>query len=70
MGPAKVFSIGTTLVDVQLNWFNWVHFLIFEGALDLSSFLDVIRISISTVFFHAQLDPEILSYLNDLSKWL
>ena len=47
-----------TLVDLQLNWLNWFHFLILEGGLLailidymtflLSSFLDVTR---STVFF-------------------
>ena len=26
MWPAKVFSIGITLVDVLQNWLNWFHF--------------------------------------------
>ena len=28
-----VFSIGTNMVDVHLNWPNWVQFLIFQGGL-------------------------------------
>ena len=35
MQPAKVFSIGITLVDVHMNWLNWFHFLILEGVLPL-----------------------------------
>ena len=59
-----IFSIGITLVDVHLNWLNWFHFLILEGDLlvilidcmiFLSPFLDVTRISMSTVSFLAQL---------------
>ena len=29
----KVLSIGITLVDVYLNWFDWFRFLILEGGL-------------------------------------
>ena len=63
------FSIGITLVDVPLNWLNWFHFLILKGGLlvilidcmiFLSPFLDVTRMSMSTVSFLAQLDPGIL----------
>ena len=63
-------SIGSTLVDVHLNWLNWFHFLILEGdrliilincMIFLSSFLDVTRMSMSTVSFLEQLDPGILS---------
>ena len=52
-------SIGITLVDVNLNWLNWFHFLILEGGLllilidcmiFLSPFLDITRMSMSTVF--------------------
>ena len=48
------------MVDVHLNWLNWFHFLILEGDLlvilidcmiFLSPFLDVTRISMSTVSF-------------------
>ena len=55
--------------DVHSNWLNWFHFLILDGGLLyiqidymilLSSFLDVTRISMSTVSFLAQLDPGIL----------
>ena len=58
------FFIGITLVDVLLNWFNWFHFLFLEGGLlvilidcmfFLSPFLDVTRMSMSTVSFLAQL---------------
>ena len=65
MEPELVFSIGITLVDVHLNWSNWLHFLILKRGLlvilkdcmnFLPPFLDVIRMSISTVSFLAQLD--------------
>ena len=65
----KVFSIGITLVDVHLNWLNWFLFLILEGDLlgilidcmiFLSPFLDVTRMSMSTVSFLVQLDSGIL----------
>ena len=50
------------MVDINLNWLSWFHFLILEGALlvilidyisFLSPFLDVIRMSMSTVSFLA-----------------
>ena len=31
MWPAEIFSIGITLVVVLQNWFNWFHFLFFQG---------------------------------------
>ena len=52
----------SVLVDVHLNWFNWFHFLILEGdalviltdcMVFLSPFLDVTRMSMSTVPFLA-----------------
>ena len=58
MSLAKVISIGITLVGVHLNWLNWFHFLILMAGLFvilrecmilLSAFLDVTKISISTV---------------------
>ena len=58
-----------TLVDVLLNWLNWFHFLFLEGGLlviltdrmiFVSPFLDVTRISMSTVSFFARLDSGIL----------
>ena len=54
----KIFSVGITLVDVHLNWLKRPHFLILEGGLlvilidcmiFLSPFLDVTRMSMSTV---------------------
>ena len=58
-----------------MNWLNWVYFLILKGGLliflidgmiFLSSFLDVTRMSISTVTFPAQLDSGILCIWNAL----
>ena len=52
-------------VDVHLKWLNWFHFLILVGGLlvilidcmiFLSPFLDVTRMSMSTVSFLTQLD--------------
>ena len=69
MWLASVFSIGITLVDVLQNWLNRFHFLFLEGGLlvilidcmiFLSPFLDVTRMSTSTVSFLAQLDCRIL----------
>ena len=66
-------SIGITLVDAHLNWLNWFHFLILKGDLlvflincmiFLSPFLDVLRISMSTVSSLAQLDSGILCLQN------
>ena len=66
---ASFFSIGITLVYVHLNWLNWFHFFILEGGLlvilidcmiFLSPFLDVTRMSMSTVSFLAQLESGIL----------
>ena len=57
------------MVDVHLNWLNWFHFLVLEGNLliilidcmiFLSPFLDVTRMSMSTVSFLTQLDSGIL----------
>ena len=65
---AFVFSVGITLVDVYQTWLNWFHFLILVGGLlvilincmiFLSPFLDVASMSLSTVFFLAQLDSGI-----------
>ena len=62
------FSMGI-LFYVHLNWLNWFHLLILEGGifvtlLDctifLSRFLDVTRMSTSTVSFLPQLDSGIL----------
>ena len=61
--------MGITLADVHLNCLIWFHFLIVEGGLPvilidfmifLSPFLDVARMSMSTVFFIAQLGSGIL----------
>ena len=68
------FSIGITLADVHLNWFNWFHILILEGGLlvilinsmiFLSPFLDVKRMSMSPVSFLTQLDFGIIYSQND-----
>ena len=65
----NVASLSLTLVDVHLNWPNWLHFPILEGGLlvilvdcmnILSPFLDVTRMSMSTVSFLAQLDSGII----------
>ena len=57
------------VVDVFQDWHNWFHFLFLEGGLlvilidwmiYLSPFLDVIRMSMSTVSFLAQLDCRIV----------
>ena len=62
-----------TLVDVHLNWPNWFNFLILEGGLlnilmdciiFLSPFVDVTRMSKSTVSFLAQLDSGIICLWN------
>ena len=59
----------STLADVLQNWLNWYHLLFLEGGLlvilmdcmiFLSSFLDVTRMSMSTVSFLTQLDSGIL----------
>ena len=53
------------MVNVHLNWLKWLHFLILEGGLLIilidcmifpSPFLDVTKISMSTVSFLVQLD--------------
>ena len=71
-----VFPIGITL-DVQLIWFDWILFLITKGGLLiilidnmilLSPILHVIRMSMSTVSFLAQIDSETLC-LKDLFLW-
>ena len=65
MWPAEVFSIGFTLVYVLQNWLNWFHFLFLERGLLVilidcmifpSPFVDVTRISMSTVSFLVQRD--------------
>ena len=59
--------------NVHLNWLNWFHFLILKGGLlvilidcmiFLSPFLDVTRISMSTVSFLAHIDSGILCLQN------
>ena len=56
--PGLSLFLGITLVDVHLNWRNWLHFLIIEGGLlvilmvfmiFLSPFLDATRMSMPTV---------------------
>ena len=75
VGPSLAASFeplvhhGNVAVGIYLNWLNWFHFLILkEGLLIilidcmifLSPFLDVTRMSMSTVSFLAQLDSGIL----------
>ena len=64
MWLAEVFSIGINLDDVLQNWLNWFHFLFLVGGqlvilidcmIFLSPYLDVTRISISTVSFLPQI---------------
>ena len=77
MWPAKVFSIGITLVNVLWNWLNWFHFLFVKGGIliiligfmiFLRSFLDVTRMSMSTVSFLSKLDSGVLC-LYYVSLW-
>ena len=67
--PSLSFSIDITLVDVHQNWLNWFHFFFLEVGLFLilkycmiflSPFLDVKRMSMSTISFLVQLGSEIL----------
>ena len=67
--PASIFSIGITLVYVHLNCLKWFQFLILKRALliiligcmiFLWPFLDVTRMSKSTVSFLTQLECGIL----------
>ena len=64
-----VLSIGTTLVHIHLNWMSWFHFpflkigllvILIDCKVFLSPFLDVTRMSLSTVCFLARLDSGIL----------
>ena len=57
------------MVNVYINWLKWFYFLSLEGGLlviliecmiFLPSFVDVIRMSVSTVSFLAKLDSGIL----------
>ena len=73
INESLVFSIGITLVDVHLNWFNWLHFLFLKGGLlvilidcmiFLSPFIGVTRMSTSTISFFTQLDSGILCIKN------
>ena len=66
---ASLFSIGITLVDVLQNWLNWFRFpyleeglliILIDCMIFLLSFLDVNRMSISTVSFLSQLVSGIL----------
>ena len=61
------------IFDVLQNWLNWFHFLFFEGGLLVilkdcmifqSPFLDVTRMSMSTVSFLTQLKSGILCLQN------
>ena len=47
-------SIGITFVDILQNWLNWFHFLFLKGGVLvvlMSPFLDLTRMSMSTVSF-------------------
>ena len=66
-------SIVITLIDVHLNWMNCFYLLILVAApliiligciIFLSSSLDVLIMSMSTVSFLAHLDPGILCQQN------
>ena len=59
MYPAEIFSLGITLVDVCLNWLNWVYFLliltvgpliiVIRCMIFLSLLLDVTRMSVNNL---------------------
>ena len=64
------------MVDVLQNWLNWFHFLFLVGGLlvilrvsmiFLSPFVDVTRMSMSTVSFLAQLPIKCFPLTYDLS---
>ena len=64
----SLFSVGINLGDALQNWLNWFHFLFLEVGLlvilmdymiFLSPFLDVTRMSMSTVSFPPQLESRI-----------
>ena len=66
-------TIGINMADILKNWLNWFHFPFLKGCLFVtlidcmifpSPFLDVTRMSISTVSFLAQLDSGILCLWN------
>ena len=63
------YYFGCPSEDVHLNWLIWFHFLILKGGLlvilidcmiFLSPFLNVTRMSMSTVPFLAQLNSGVL----------
>ena len=66
-----VFSIGITLVDIHLKWFDWFHFLYLKGGLlvilkDCMIFLSAILRCYKEVYinssFLVQLDSGICAY--------
>ena len=66
----SLWKCGIILADVLQNWLNWSHFLflkegwlviLIDCMIFLSLFLDVTRMSMSTIYFLAQLDSGILS---------
>ena len=73
-----VFSFGVTLEHIYLNWLNWFYSLIFVVSphvtiIDCMIFfsclyLDVIRMSISTVSCLARLDSAII-FLENAVLW-
>ena len=71
VGPSLAVSVEplATLVDIHLNWLSRFHCLILEGGplvilidciIFLSRFLDVTKMSMSTVSFLVQLDSGIV----------
>ena len=69
VGPSLAASLEPLAHWLHLNWLNWFHFLVLVGGLlvilidcmiFLSPFLDVTRMSMSTVSFLAQQDSGIL----------
>ena len=71
MYSTYIFSIRITLVDIHLNRLNRFHFLILKGGLlvilidcinSLPPFLDVTRMSMSTVSFLVKLNLEFSAY--------
>ena len=69
MQPAKYLSIGIIFIDVYQNWLNWFCFhILVRGLLfnliDCMSFCYHLRISLSTVFFLAWVNSEIICLQN------
>ena len=76
------WELGITITDFYLNWVKWLYFLILVAGpliillgcmIFLSLFPNVIRMSMWTAFFHAQIQFEIFCLQSPLlwleSRW-